>query len=182
VGQLGQMGLGILGVQRLQDFAGPPVQRRSLTRRNLLIQGVPDQGVREAEAAEPARHLGENAGGHGFFQHIGDSVIAGLRHPFQGSKLKLASEHRRLGEQRHTPIRQVAQPARDDLPKPLGDPEVRRGRIHGISEAPLDGEEPNDLSDEQRVSLRLPKHGGSQLRRRRAFRGPLNEIPDLRLG
>ena len=76
--QLGEVGLRIGRVDRLERLADLPVQLHPARRGQLVVERVPDEHVAEANAAGRSWRVVENTLGHGLVQDVHQLVGAEL--------------------------------------------------------------------------------------------------------
>ena len=162
VRQLGEMGLRIGGIDRLERLADLLVEPQPPRQGQVVVERVPDESMTEAKPTGRSGHLANDALGHGLVQHVEQFAVRQPAEPRQRVQAELPAHHRGrhekaaalLGEPRHAPTDHRADPRRDAQVR------VRLG------DAALGVKQPHDLRDEQRVPLRLAVDRVDQLSRR----------------
>ena len=155
--ELGEMRIELGRVDGLERLAHAAMQLDPPSPGQTVIGGVPDQGVREAHAADRAWDLGDHARFGRLVEQVQDGAALEPADARQGVEIELAPEDRGQREQLVAVVRQVAQPAADRLADAVRDGQRR------LRELPLPAEQPHDLADEQRVALGLGEHRRTQL-------------------
>jgi hypothetical protein len=153
VGELGEVGLGVTGIQGFEHFADLPVQAQAPARAQPVVERVTDEGVGEAQTARAGGHVGHDALPDRFVEELEDAVRRVLARPRKRLEVELAAEDRREYQQAIALVREVGESASDDVADVLRDGKPNLGA--GGRRDPLEGEEAHDLADEERIPLGL---------------------------
>ncbi len=95
VRELGEVGPGVLAVERLERLHRQPVQPNAAGSGEPIVEGVPNEDVREAQATGRTGNVGDDARGHRLVEQVEQRV---LRHtPDAGKRVEgeLAAHHGR---------------------------------------------------------------------------------------
>src|SRR6266576_6940609 len=91
--QLGEMWLGVVSVQSLEHLANLFVQLHPFQTRELVVQDVAYERVREAEPSHDARQLGHEPGGHCFINHPKEVNRREAARSFEAFEVELSALH-----------------------------------------------------------------------------------------
>ena len=98
MGQLRQMRIGIGAVERLQRLTGAGVKSSSMRRWKLVVERVPDEGMRESKAAVGSRYLAHHPRRNGLVHHLLEHLAGQPTDLLQWLDTELPAEHRRETE------------------------------------------------------------------------------------
>jgi hypothetical protein len=163
MGELGELRLQVVGAELGQGRPHLVVEPPSLPARQLVVQRLADQGVREPEAARPGAGLGHQAGVHRLLQRVQDLVgrqAGGAGDHVEVELPALDAGHREAGVDG---VREPVQPPADHVPDPFRD---TAGEQPGSLQAVLGDQQPHQLAHEIGVALGLAVEGDHQLGRR----------------
>ena len=161
MGQLGQVRRQVPAVDELEGIAGFPVELDPARGGQVVVQGVPDEGVSEAKAAVRSGHLGDDALGHRVVEHAEQLVELEAPQLRQRLQVELAPEDGGEHERAAAVLRQAPDPPGDHGPHSGRDVEPRSR----VAETAFGLEQSHHLGHEQRVSLGLRVDRFDQLRR-----------------
>ena len=133
----------------------------------------------EAHPADRAGNLRYDARVHRLVEKLEDRVPFESADAGQRIEIELASEHGGQHEQLVALVREMAQAAADHLPHALWD--RQRGGLRFVKTV-LSGEQPQNLADEEGISLCLGVDGRGEVSCGRAGCGELQEAGDVGLG
>ena len=117
--QLGRVD-GFGGRQALQRLGNPLVQAHATAGRQLSVQDVSNERVRERVRVEAIGQLDDEAGGQGFLQRRHDVRGCGVDELLDDLLAEFPPDHRRRVQRLRRDRRQVTQAASDDLGDALG--------------------------------------------------------------
>jgi hypothetical protein len=182
VGQLGQMRFEVARVRLLERGTNAAVQLHTATGGELVVQGVPDQHVREAHPTGLARHVRDDPLPGSFVENLEELLTAHLAHSFERDEVELPPEHR--GENKDEPavVRQVSQPAADHRPHAFRDHPPPGFGVGDRFERLFGRQQPHHLSDEEGVAFGRAMNGADEVCRRLAVGGKRDESPYVGLG
>ena len=151
-------------VHALDRLADPPVQLQPGLDRQLLVEDVTDEGVREAVRAAGAWLLGHDAEGRRLRQRTQDTLRSQLAGGPDQRQVELPAHHRGGRQHPDSVGGQRREPPLDHRPHAARD---RHGEPAGPLQSGLGGQQAHGLPDEQRVALGpLVDSGGHRLGRR----------------
>ena len=179
VGKLGEVRLGVRGVQVLQHLAHVPVDAHPLRGRQALEDDIPDESVREAHAADRGRSFGHDTRGNGFVHDLQELVGTQSARPRERVEPELASEDGREGQGATASVGQEREPSTDHLPDPRRDRGSRHGCLARVLEAPFRDQETDHLAHEQRVALGPLLYGLDHGRRDPGVDGRFDQRRDI---
>jgi hypothetical protein len=182
VAKLRQVRLGILGVEVLQHLADPTVHPHAPPGREVIVERVPHEAMREAKPSSGAGHLRQHVGGDGLVEHLENPIRAQLADSADGIHGELSAEDRCQSQQLRAPIGETIQAPADHAAHALGDRRAPGVSVAGLLEPSFGGEQLHHLVHEQRIALGLPVDGGGQRLRRLELGGELDEPGDVHLG
>ena len=139
------------GPQDLDGLADLAVHGRPADRAQLAVDGLPDQVVGNAVAADQARVLGDEAAGQHLLQGLDELVVGAAEQPAEQLGVELAADHGGVGEQVVGSAREAVAGPADDLAHGRGD--AGPAQLLGRVQAALGLEQPDQLADEERVAL-----------------------------
>ncbi len=148
VGQRGGDVVERVGVQGLERLARAPVQPRAPGGRELAVDRLADQRVREAIPADRVGRLDQHALGQGVVHGLEQSLAVEAGDPLERVELELGPEHGRGGQRGPLELVQAPHPAQQEVLDALGHArlQLRLGPAH-------------ELLDEERVALGPVGHG-----------------------
>ena len=182
VRELGEVRLRVIGVELLERRCDPAVQREAATRAQLVVQGVANQGVREAQAPGSARHVDDDARRGRLVEQLEDVPAGAFAHPLERIDPELATEDRRHDQELVAILREVAETPADRLPHPLGNGGPPRCKVAAGRQPALLREQPDDLVEEQRVAVGLRVDRRDERLARFDPRRQTDEVRDLAAG
>src|ERR671923_949634 len=97
VRELREVGVQVRRVENLEGLADLTMELYSATSRNAVVGAVPDQGVGEAHAADPAGNLGDHARLDPLVEQLEDRVTLESADARQRIEIELAAEDRGQG-------------------------------------------------------------------------------------
>jgi hypothetical protein len=149
LGELGQVRLGIGRVQRLEGLGDRAVQANPPRGREVLVQRVAHQDVRETQAPARLGHRPHEPGGGRFVESVEQVVLLQPADAGDHVGIELTADHGGEGEHLTAPIGLPLQAAPDHFHDSLGDREpARRGLAPG-------GEQAADLLGEEGIAVGL---------------------------
>ena len=101
VGKLGEVRFQVPGVQPLEPLGELAVQARTPSRGQVLVDGVADQHVGEAQPSLAIGHVAHEARGHRLLERRDEAVLVQAADRLQRLDVELAPDHRRQAE--HVP-------------------------------------------------------------------------------
>ena len=138
------------------------MQAQPPRRRKVLVEGVPDQDVREAQAAARLGHGAHQPRARCLVERREQRILVHLGEASDHVGIELPPDHRREGEQVPAALGLPGEPLTDDLEDALRNRDPTRRAVA----VALGSEQPPDLLGEQRVALRIGVDRGRQLVRR----------------
>ena len=151
VRELGDVRLGISGVEVLEREADAAMQEAAPLRTEVVVERLADEPVREAVHADRRRPLGENAAVDGLREGAVEVRGIELADTLQRVEPELAPDHRGGQQQGASAIGQRREAVADRLADAVGDAQPRDLRL--AVEATLGAQQAHDLVDEERVAL-----------------------------
>ena len=161
MGQLGQVRIAVVAVERLEHLGRTPMKSHASRGAELAIERVADEDVREAQATTAAGKIRDDARRHRLVEAVEQRVARALAQPLQRVEPELAAQHRGHREQALAVGREPAEAVPDHLAHALGQGRPP-GRGPRLVETPFGGEQPDELADEERVALGLSVHGSRE--------------------
>ena len=151
VGELGDVRLGIGGVELLEREPDAAVQEAAALRAEVVVQRLADEAVREAVRADRRRPLDDDAAVDGLRQRAVELGRLELADALQRVEAKLAPDDRRRQQQDARAVGQRREAVADRLAHAVGD--AQPGDLRLAVEPALGAQQPHDLVDEERVAL-----------------------------
>ena len=156
VGQLGEVPVELGGVDRLERFGHAAVKAHPVSRRELVVEHLADERVREPEVAGSAGDVRERLRSEGLPERVREPLPAPPRPTHcEHVACELAADDGRDGEHPPAVLREQAEALRHHRPDPQRDriePALRRQQAH-------------ELADEERVAFGPIVDRGDQLLR-----------------
>jgi len=181
VGQLGEVRLGIGGVQLLERVGDLAVESHAAGGRDVAVERLADQRVGEGVAAKCAGALHHDSTGDGLLNHAGDALLLGVACGLERGEREFPPDHGRRCEHACGLLGQRFEASADRVAYTVGNRDlVGVGDRVGLEPA-LGRQQSHHLVDEERVALRGLVHGLRQGRRRIGAREPGHELAHLRL-
>ena len=150
--ELGEV-LGIVSVHLLERLADLPVQANALGRRQLRVERVPDQPVREPEAPDRAGHLRDEPGRPGLVEQLDQRVPIAAGDPLERADAELTADHGSRLQQLDSFVPERLQATVNRLPHGVGQRQAAvRALCPGV-ELPLRGQQAGHLAGEERIAL-----------------------------
>ena len=174
VSELCEMRPWIGRVKSLERLGGEAVERDPPRARQLLVESVADQGVREAEPPGRAGHLADDPCRHRLVEPFERLAGRQAAHRLEGAEAELAAEHACERQDSSAVLRQAAQPPPNHLANALRNAELLDGLPTSFLQFLL-CQEADDLTHEEWVALGLLVNPGDKLLGRRHFRSELDQ-------
>ena len=92
--ELGEVRLGVSGVEILEGFSRAPMQRNPTRRRETVVERVADERVCEAQTSASPRHVRDDPRGDGLVEDVQQLLGGPSAEPFERVEAELPSEHR----------------------------------------------------------------------------------------
>jgi hypothetical protein len=172
------MRLLVAGMESSDRLSGPRVQPQPPRRRQLVVEGVPHEGMREAQPARGPRDLAHGAGFQRLVEHLERLARLAVGHSRQGVDRELAPEHAGRCQSLAALLGKPPDAAPDYVADALRDAHARR---RAVLECSLRDQQPRHLVDEECVSLRLGVNRRDGRRVRREASGQMDVLADVRL-
>src|SRR5262245_47230387 len=132
------------------------MQLHTSRRGQLVVERLPDQRVREAQALASTWHWRKHARRHSLIEHVEQLVRLKLAQPRERIEPELAAEHGSEREHGHALVGQTPQPPSDHLAYTLRNAQRQeRAEIDVGFQASLSGKQMHDLADEERIAFSL---------------------------
>jgi hypothetical protein len=153
--QLGQVRLGVRGVESFERLAYPSVQLQTTAWRKVVVYGLANQRMGKAHSPRLAWHGGHDALARCLIEGVEEMITADLAYLLERFEIEFAPKNGRQDEDKLAILREVAEPLPDDSPHALGNSEMPARRIGDLFQRPFNFEQPDDLSDKERVAFSL---------------------------
>jgi len=179
VGELGEVGLRIVGVPLHENFADALVQTRARERAQFIAQGLAHQRVREPVAG--GRRARRDQAMALAFVEAGqkirrlDWLLVQPEHAFEQGEIECHADHRRDPQDVQTGVGEAGQAVADGLAHTERDArtDLRRGRV------PAGHEEPDHLAGEEGIASGASMHRCDQPRRGRGALQQRDEVGQI---
>jgi hypothetical protein len=175
--ELGEMLVESSAMQLLERLSDSPVKPNPLRRGEPVIEGLADEIVREAVAADRAPCRDQQAGADGLLDELEGTLRRGIADPSEDVDAELRPQHGTRGQRLDRRRIEVTEAPGDDITYAGRDGKVQLAGSD-VVEAALGDQESHRFADEERVSAGLAAHRGDQLRAGDEPGGLLDEPTD----
>ena len=180
--ELPEVWLEVAGVQLLEDLPEPAVEPDAPGGRHRVVERVADQRVREAQAAQAAGHVRDDAGVGRLVEHV-QQVVAGEFAPaLERLEAELAPDHRREREDAAAVVGEPLQATLDHVTHTLGNRQPPQGLTHRGLETPFVHQQTHHLANEERIAFCLAVDSDDDVAWREDSRRQLNETSHIWFG
>ena len=163
----------------LQRSRDPKVQLAADRSRQRRIEHIADQRVREPPRPTRRARLHQDMRVDGLVEERRDLARGAVLERRHQVERNLDADHRRTGEKLPARVAEAGKPSTDDRLHALSDAQRLADTVGWPAEASFLGEQPDDLADEQRVSLGLAMDGLGKTVGRPLTRGQFDVARDL---
>lgn len=170
VRELREVWLGVAGVQLFEDLPEPAVEPDAPGGRHRVVERVADQRVREAQAAQGAGHVRDDAGVGRLVEHVQQVVASELARALERLEAELAPDHRREREDAAAVVGEPLQATLDHVTHTLGNRQAPQRLTRRGLETPFVHQQTHHLANEERIAFRLAVDGGDDVAWREDFR------------